>query len=302
MISVIIPTFNQEKYISKTLDSILAQKCDHPIKIYINDDCSSDRTREIITNYQHKFPTKIDSKLNKKNLGMPENFYDAIERCNGKYIFFCGGDDWWCDEYKVQKQIDLLENNKEIGLVFTDYHICDEQNCIIGKQKCKQINYEDLIRNNSICASTICVRHDMVKEYISEVKPIEKKWKMEDYPLLLWIIQRSCIYHVPQATTVYRILNSSITHTNVLKKRLDFEDTIYQIRYFFNEKKPIISDKNLRLIRDLNKAYLCIVNNNYEEFARMSKNISVVSFKTMIYRLLGSNRVVFNHARNLFIR
>ena len=296
MISVLLCTYNQEKYISKTLDSIISQKCNLPFKIYINDDRSCDSTWCVISHYKEKYPEIIDAKLNKQNLGIPLNFYDVLFRSKGDYVCLCGGDDLWIDVNKLQEQIDILENHKDIGLVFSDYYICDENDKFLNKIETNVISYAELLRNNNICASTICLRRCHYYSFISDVNPMSKQWKMEDYPLLLWMSLHFKLYHLNKITTVYRLLHSSVTHSNDIVKRLQFEDTLYSIKTYFNERKPVICDEELIRIREYNKAHLCLVYDCYKEYRIVVNDLSLTHIKALVYRLIGINRFIFKYA------
>ncbi|WP_372995833.1 glycosyltransferase [Lutispora sp.] len=118
MVSISVLAYNHEKYIRKALDSILMQKVNFLYEIVIGEDCSQDGTRDILMEYKAKYPDKIKLILNEKNLGMMENAKNVRSNCMGKYRAGCEGDDYWTDPYKLQKQIDFLENNPQfIGTV-----------------------------------------------------------------------------------------------------------------------------------------------------------------------------------------
>ena len=114
--SICTMTYNLEKYVSEALDSLLMQETDFPFEMVIDDDCSSDRTVEIIKQYVEKFPNIINVNFRKKNVGMRMNFVKNMQRANGKYIALCDGDDYWTDPLKLQKQVDFLEKNDEYVL------------------------------------------------------------------------------------------------------------------------------------------------------------------------------------------
>ena len=79
-IDIIVLTYNQESSVRATLDSLLAQKCSVEFKIIINDDCSSDNTPSILLDYKQRYKDVIDLQLNNYNLGIPGNYYNAVNR------------------------------------------------------------------------------------------------------------------------------------------------------------------------------------------------------------------------------
>jgi glycosyltransferase involved in cell wall biosynthesis len=107
-ISVVMCTFNGEKYLREQLDSILNQT--YPIyEIYIQDDCSTDNTASILKEYQEKFPI-ISYSVNKENLGVHENFFSAFEKVSGEFIAISDQDDIWLPE-KLQKVAEMIGEN-----------------------------------------------------------------------------------------------------------------------------------------------------------------------------------------------
>lgn len=116
-VSVVIVSYNQEKYISKAIESVLTQKTDFPVEILVGDDCSSDRTPEIIQGYVDRYPDKIKFIRRSSNVGATYNAYDLNTRCEGDYIAYLEGDDYWTDPLKLQKQKDFLDRH-------TEFHSC----------------------------------------------------------------------------------------------------------------------------------------------------------------------------------
>jgi len=107
-VSVVMCTYNGEKYLSKQLDSILNQT--YPVsELYIQDDCSSDSTIEIIQEYQKKYPV-IHYSVNPERKGVNDNFYSAIEKAKGDYIAISDQDDIWLPD-KIEKEMNCIGDN-----------------------------------------------------------------------------------------------------------------------------------------------------------------------------------------------
>lgn len=113
MVSVMLLTFNHEKYIRECLDSILAQKVGFKYEVVVGDDASSDQTQQVLKEYEDKFPDVFKLILRGKNIGATHNLYDTLMHCKGKYIAGLEGDDYWLDENKLQLQFDFLEAHPE---------------------------------------------------------------------------------------------------------------------------------------------------------------------------------------------
>ena len=129
LVSVLVQTYNHEKFITNCLNSILAQKTNFNFEIILGEDCSKDNTRDICIKYAKKHPDKIRLFLHQQenkiiikdiitgNFNAFYNFFNA----RGKYIAFCEGDDLWKDENKIQKQVDFLQTNSEYILSYHSY-------------------------------------------------------------------------------------------------------------------------------------------------------------------------------------
>jgi glycosyltransferase involved in cell wall biosynthesis len=170
--------FNHKDYIRESIDSILMQKTNFKVEIIIHDDSSTDGTKEIITEYQQKYPHLFNNILQVENQwSQGKSVMDPLfEKAKGKYIALTHGDDYWTDPCKLQKQVDFLENNKEFSICFTDYLVYDESG--------KKINYPELknkyknksvfSRNNIIFSNfipTVTVMFKTRKEVFSKLDP-----------------------------------------------------------------------------------------------------------------------------------
>ena len=107
MVSIIVITYNQEKTIARTLNSILHQETQYPFEIIIGDDASTDGTRVICEEYRNKYPNIIKLNEYHPNYGVVKNYAEALKRCTGKYIMVCAGDDWLHHKKKVSPAASL---------------------------------------------------------------------------------------------------------------------------------------------------------------------------------------------------
>lgn len=123
LVSVCLFTYNYERFLHQSVDSILNQQCDFDFEILICDDCSTDDTLKIALEYQLKFPKIIRVLTNDKNQGGTKNWIRAMQSCEGKYIAFMDGDDYFSDTTKLKKQVDIMEPDNTLVLCF---HSVDE--------------------------------------------------------------------------------------------------------------------------------------------------------------------------------
>lgn len=134
LVSVVIITYNHEKYIGQALESVLSQKTDFQIEVLVGDDASADATPDIINTYCEQNQDKLRVISREKNMGASANLYDLLKRANAPYIAFLEGDDYWLDERKLQKQYDFLSNHPEYTGCTHECRFVDE-NCEMLKAK-----------------------------------------------------------------------------------------------------------------------------------------------------------------------
>lgn len=117
LLTAILYTYNHETSIAKCIESLLNQKTDYPYEIHIWDDCSIDNTGIICLQYAKQYPEKIKLVLQPKNtFTLPDlevQSFTAISNIRSKYFCCIDGDDFWCDENKIQISLDFLEANPE---------------------------------------------------------------------------------------------------------------------------------------------------------------------------------------------
>ena len=116
-VSVLMPTYNHEKYISQAIESFINQKTTFKKELLINDDFSTDHTLSIAEEYQKKYPTEIKIFKHEKNRGLLYAYKVLTENAAGKYLAILESDDFYVDEFKLQKQVDFLEKNPDYGLI-----------------------------------------------------------------------------------------------------------------------------------------------------------------------------------------
>lgn len=252
MISVAMTTYNGEKYIKKQLDSILSQTV--PVdEIIICDDCSTDKTREIIQQYNN---SKIKLICNDTNLGYVENFYQAIGFTKGDYIFLADQDDVW-EEDKVEKMLQIMKSRKCFALC-SNFQLIDENDKIIDdrsifqmdpflskvKNKLTRISFSRLIFGNIVQGCTYCFTQDVKECYLR----IHNKTVVHDYQIMLIASLLGDVYFLNDSLISYRIhaLNSIGFEKNerklILKKEmpskkpfmvqfLDDVDSVIKVRW-----------------------------------------------------------------------
>ncbi len=173
-ISVAMLAYNHEKYISEAIESVLIQKTHYSYKIIIAEDCSTDKTRDIIIDYQKKYPEKIKLILQEKNVGASQNVLDLLSNTEGQYIALLEGDDYWTDPLKLQKQVDFLEENHDFvicghsALVLKAGSLTDELKPVLTYQR--DLSSEQLMSDSFIVTLTSLFRAEPLKDLPEEFK------------------------------------------------------------------------------------------------------------------------------------
>ena len=111
LVSVCMVTYNHEKWIGQAIEGVLMQKTSFTVELVIGEDCSTDKTAETLRLYQVKYPHRIKIVFNEVNKGLAKNFSQLLNKCSGKYIAICEGDDFWTDPDKLAKQVKFLETS-----------------------------------------------------------------------------------------------------------------------------------------------------------------------------------------------
>lgn len=114
MVSVICLAYNHEPYIKQCLEGFVNQKTGFKYEVLIHDDASTDKTADIIREYEAKYPDIIKpiyQTENQYSKGIKPSKEFLIPKAKGKYLAWCEGDDYWCDEIKLQTQFDIMEAN-----------------------------------------------------------------------------------------------------------------------------------------------------------------------------------------------
>lgn len=125
-VTVICITYNHAAYIQDALESFVNQNVSFPYKVLVGDDASTDGTADIVRDYAERYPDIIVPVLREQNISAGKNWQDLISRANTTYLAFCDGDDYWCDDCKIQIQFEYMERFKDLRACFHDTRISVE--------------------------------------------------------------------------------------------------------------------------------------------------------------------------------
>ena len=221
LVSICCITYNHEPYIKDALDGFVMQKTNFPFEIVISDDCSKDRTREIIAEYKAKYPDLIRDVSPKKNMGSSANFIYVQQCAKGRYIAVCEGDDYWTDSQKLQKQVNILEREKTLMACCTDCSIVDNNNSVLEEKRGNVVkddiegkyNLRDFFKDNHQYPTLTMVYRNVHKDDIAAMYAHTQNKYLGDWTLWIILLIYGDIFYLNEVTAAYRINPTSLTHT-----------------------------------------------------------------------------------------
>lgn len=211
-VSVAIVTYNHERFIAQALDSVLAQQTDFPFEVVVGEDCSTDATREIVREYQQRFPDTIRLLAHPRNVGTLRNFVATLARCTGTYIALLDGDDYWTAPRKLQLQVDFLEAHPDYAICFHNAAIAHGQDAAGDETVCPADQKEtsstvDLLRSLFVPTSSVVLRRAACPELPDWIHDLNTSG---DWTLLTLASQHGAIGYINQVMSVYRIHPSGL--------------------------------------------------------------------------------------------
>lgn len=258
LVSICCITFNQEKYIRECLEGITLQIANFNYEIVIHDDASTDKTKQIIREYESKFPdviVPIYQSENQYSKGKGILIPFVYPRARGKYIALCEGDDYWTDPYKLQKQVDFLENNPDYSMCFhaateiwEDY---PEKNGVFSNIQNRDYVSTEIFNHWIIpTASTVFRKEVIDSKFYNENISSNTKIAFGDIALFITCSQFGKIRGFSDVMSVYRRHSQGMTqqliHFSMLFKYCS--QSFYMASIFISDKKlnKLIHDKAIK--------------------------------------------------------
>ena len=247
LVSVKMITYNHEPYIAQAIEGVLMQVTNFPIELIIGEDCSTDRTREIVLDYQKKHPDMIRVITSEKNVGARKNGLRVEKACRGKYIAFCEGDDYWHHPEKLKKQIEFLEENPDYGMVHSDadWFYVEEGTRVKNYNQAKGYFHEDncnifqqiLEDKYMIWTCTVCMRRDLLfRSRNIHPEVFSERFPMGDLQLWLETSRMAKIKYLTESLVTYNVLPNSASHSHDINKVINFTQSSLDLRILFIDK------------------------------------------------------------------
>lgn len=229
-ISVVVATYNGERFIEEQINSIINQSL-QPDEIIICDDNSNDLTVEKTKKTIEKSEIEYKIILHKKNQGVVKNFFEGASSASGEYIFLCDQDDYWLPQ-KIEHMSKILFDDKKVQLVFSDATIVDEnlnkRNTSLwetiffkpSRVKSYQDYFNELLRRNIFTGMCMAVRKSLIN-------------LITDYPdfmlhdeLIGWYaLNRGSVYPLQERLVLYRQHSMNVVGVDRHKKIASISET-----------------------------------------------------------------------------
>lgn len=212
-VSIVCAAYNHEKYIAKALDGFLMQKTNFQYEIIVHDDASTDRTREILLEYQRKYPEKIKLLLQEENqyskgvMIIPAIIFPKIK---AKYIAICEGDDEWIYDEKLQKQFDFMEEH-------TDTMLCTH----------------NAIRIDEHSNEKVIQIQDMETGYVSNEETLLcRKGRV---PTASFFLRTSCVRKMPDFNLEAPVGDDPMRFSCAYEGKIYYFDKVWSVRNYMHE-------------------------------------------------------------------
>lgn len=312
-VSVCITTYNLEKYIEQTLNSILSQKTSFDFEILVGDDCSTDGTKEILLVYKEKYPDRIKLHLQQKNVGVNRNDFDLIYLAQGEYIAWCDGDDYWIDQYKLEKQVQFLDENPRYSCVHTLWKDFYEQSGVFHDVDFEQYAWEQeltgqlyierlLLQGHSgFRFSSIMFRKKIVIDALNQdpIILIGVDHLQNDFAIFCLLVYVAPPFLMREKTVVYRIRSESLSITNSYYKRYKYCLKSLNLTIYLLRKYNISFEIVQRVLHSRVSSLLYSVYNNIkwiDDFKVIQQQLDHVGYKYS----LGQKTIILSFKYSCF--
>jgi glycosyltransferase involved in cell wall biosynthesis len=298
-ISIAMATYNGEKFLREQLDSILVQSWTN-FELIICDDCSTDKTTEIIAEYQKK-DARIKFFQNTVNLGFKKNFERIITLCASDFIALCDQDDiWTIDHLKI-----LYENIGDNDCIGANSLIVNEKGISQNKtlleywpihilpENADDLFYHELY-SNMIQGSTSLIRSSLIKKAL----PIPENIKYHDYWLALIAgLGKGCIY-ISDVISMYRRHSNNVSSYQLFS----IINTVKDLYKFSKSRKDFYSDhinllQNLMLVKNISDNKKEQINQTLIFYTNLSNNKKKI--KSIYYYIKNYNQITLSKRTNL---
>lgn len=236
LVSVMMITYNHARHIAQAIEGVLTQKVSCCFELVIGEDCSTDGTRDIVLEFQARYPDVIRVISSAKNVGLKQNAYRTTKACRGKYLAFCEGDDYWHNPHKLQKQVEYLEGHPECGLVFSSYAVNHVESKLLIRNFFEHRKWQipqnpdmwDILgffKGAMVLTCTVLTRRTLVDQVIESDPYLHQDdhFLMGDTQQWVEIAAMAGVHYIPEPLATYNVLPESVSRSRNITRALRFD-------------------------------------------------------------------------------
>lgn len=287
-ISVVVITYNQQETIGQTLESILNQKGDFDLELVIGEDCSTDDTLAICRDYEKRYPKQIKLLSGPKNLGITANYFRTLRACTGEYIGDIAGDDYYCDDHALEKQMQYLQSHPDVGVLGANgyrYYVKRNEKVLgenerVNTMDAKEFYFSPSYPGGVIISGGGVMFRRLLLQYIDYDEIIRRKLPVEDYPMQAIWSQHTKFWRLEDPIVVYRVYKESSTFVPLdHPKYLSYHKGLANTRRYLNELFPddVCFSEEWLLEYEFYKEFLLHLHKR--EYKKAKQQIAEVSMK-----------------------
>lgn len=262
-ITIIMPSYNKERYIAQALDSVFAQETNYKYHIIVADDCSQDKTVEIVKEYQTKYPDKITLLTSTQNNKLYRNVLRAYEITKTEYFCVLDPDDYWTDKRKIQKALDFLQEHTDYTIYVTGTEMLlpdGTKKDFLKYNKVINSSFADFLNDKAALGCTLgsTFRNVVFKHGIPdkmrnlESDTMERSFRGDTFRNILHLHSGKA-HCVPETDAVYRITEEGIWQgISELEQNLLNANIFKDLWLYFDKKYPELLVKSYKISNKIN--------------------------------------------------
>ncbi len=289
LVTVLVVTYNHINTFEKAIKSVLEQKTNFDFEIWVLDDCSTDGTSNLVKEYANRYPDKIKPIIREENLGGIQNVFQELKNIRTKYYATLESDDYWCDENKLQQQVNILEKNPDCSFCshnsyrrYPNNENCSKHNTPYIKTKVKTGKFKF---PNKINRKQYIEPHYSSRMYRTECLHLElvnnPVMVCYDIASVFWFLQFGNMYYDESIMSVYNFSYNGV-YSGADSKTQNY--------------------MSANIINQINEAFNYKYNSMFLDFFKSKIHISL--FKTFYIKYLAKKKdlsVIYNQILDSYI-
>lgn len=224
--TVLMISYNHRPYIRRAIESVVSQQTKYRFRIHIFDDASNDGTGDVIREYAQRYPGLIVPFIADQNRGAQQNMWNAYMSVDTKYCAFLECDDYWCDNEKLQLQIEVMEQNPDCSFCAHNTIYQNENDIYRKKEDGNIFVYNRNVRNTGKYESSDFiplygagwvnhVNSRLIRmECVDLAGLSDKEDFLYDNAQFFYLLRRGRLFFIQRVMSVY-VMNMSSTFTSL---------------------------------------------------------------------------------------